>query len=282
MKLGLVLEGGASRTVFSCGIMDSLLKYNILADYVIGASAGISYGVSYCAEQIGRNRRIIAEYMDDTRYMGIRHFFDKNNKCYYNLEFVYKTIPGGLVPFDFDKYRDFKGNIIAAVTRLDTGEAEHLELPRDDSAFLGLQASCALPLLFKPIKIGNYYYMDGGIVDSIPFEKALADGCDKIIVILTRERGYIKKREAAIGLISACYRRYPKFVAAVKRRHDKYNSDIKKLFKYEREGRAFVICPPDTHGIKRTERKPGILLQFHDEGYIYAESVMDKIKSFLE
>ena len=46
MKIGLVVEGGASRTFYSCGVMDEMLKENIYADYVIGTSAGISNAVS--------------------------------------------------------------------------------------------------------------------------------------------------------------------------------------------------------------------------------------------
>ena len=71
MKLGLVLEGGASRTVFSCGVMDVLLEEGIKADYIIGTSAGISYGVSYASGQYERNLKITRQYMSDERYMGI-------------------------------------------------------------------------------------------------------------------------------------------------------------------------------------------------------------------
>lgn len=51
MKTGIVLEGGASRTIYSCGALDALLDSNILLDYVAGTSAGISYGVSYISRQ---------------------------------------------------------------------------------------------------------------------------------------------------------------------------------------------------------------------------------------
>ena len=52
---GLVLEGGTFRPVFSCGVMDALLDNNIMFDYVIGVSAGITYAVSYLSRQRGRN-----------------------------------------------------------------------------------------------------------------------------------------------------------------------------------------------------------------------------------
>ena len=51
MKTGLVLEGGALRTIFSTGVFDALLEKNVMADYVVGVSAGIAYGVSYVSKQ---------------------------------------------------------------------------------------------------------------------------------------------------------------------------------------------------------------------------------------
>ncbi|NLN04404.1 MAG: patatin family protein, partial [Clostridiaceae bacterium] len=45
MKLGLVLEGGGSRTYFTCGVLDCFLEEGTYADYVIGTSAGIANGV---------------------------------------------------------------------------------------------------------------------------------------------------------------------------------------------------------------------------------------------
>lgn len=70
--LGLTLEGGASRTVYSCGIMDALLEDKIIADYVIGVSAGAAFGVSYCSGQIGRNLRLATEFMGTKKIHGCK------------------------------------------------------------------------------------------------------------------------------------------------------------------------------------------------------------------
>lgn len=281
MKLGLVCQGGASRTIFSCGILDALLDNNITADYVIGASAGISYAVSYCSKQKGRNREITEKYMNDPRYMGVRHLLNRKNRSYYNLPFVFEEVPEKLVPFDFKAYSEFEGNIIAAVTNIETGEAEYLELERGDKKFMSMRASCALPLLFQPIEVNGSLYLDGGICDSIPFQKALDDGCDKVIVILTRPRGFIKAKETGIGAMARAYRKYPLLVNAMRTRHENYNMSTKKLDELEKQGKAYIIAPKDTHGIKRTEKKPEILLPFYDEGVREGERVMAEIKSFV-
>ncbi len=281
MKLGLVLEGGASRTVYSCGVLDALLEEKIMADYVIGTSAGISYGVSYCSGQFGRNRDITEKYMNDKRYMGTSHLLRKDNKSYYNLNFVFGDIPNIHIPFDYNAYMAYNGNVIAAVTNIETGCAEYLELPRDDKNFIGLRASCALPLLFEPIEIDGKKYLDGGVSDSIPIKKALDDGCDKLIVVLTRPRGYVKTRESVMGLMKLKYRKYPELCRAIENRHIKYNKCIENLEQLERNGKAYVIRPSDTHEIKRTEKKPDILLPFYEEGLSDTRKLMPEIKEYI-
>lgn len=281
MKLGLVLEGGASRTIYTCGILDALLENNIIADYVIGTSAGISYGVSYCSGQIERNLTITEKYMNDKRYMGFSHLLNRKNKSYYNLEFVFSTIPNELVPFDYKAFSEYKGNCIAAVTDINTGKAEYIEMPRDDKDFVSLQASCALPILFKPIEYNGKLYMDGGLTDSIPFEKAIADGCDKVIVVLTRERGYVKKQEKIGGLIKAFYHKYPRLIENFEKRPEMYNESIKKLEQLEKEGKVFVITPDNTHGIHRTEKRPEILVPYYKEGQIKGRAIIPDIKKYI-
>ena len=116
MKLGIVFEGGASRAFFSCGVMDALLEEHIIADYVIGASAGIANGVSYVSGQYGRNLAIGTKYTADKRYMGVRHLFDKSNRSFYNLQFVFDDIPNKYLPFDFDAFAAFEGDVLAVYT----------------------------------------------------------------------------------------------------------------------------------------------------------------------
>lgn len=215
MKLGLILEGGASRAYFSSGVMDALLEENIIADYVIGTSAGIANAVSYASGQIGRNLSIAKDYLHDKRYMGFKHMLNPNNRSYYNLDFVFDSIPNIHLPFDYDAFNNFKGEVVAAVTNINTGKAEYLPVPRDDKKFNVLRASCALPLLFPIITINGQKYMDGGIFMPIPADEAIRSGCDKNIVILTRERGYRKSPEKSLELAAKLYRQYPKFVDVV-------------------------------------------------------------------
>ena len=148
MKTGLVLEGGALRTIFSSGVCDALLDGGVMVDYVIGVSAGIAYGVSYISRQPRRNLEIVTRYAGDRRYMGMNNLADRHNRSYFGLEFVYDTIPNELVPFDYQTFAAYPGQVEAVVTNLSTGEAEYMPVPREDDKFLLLQATCALPLMF--------------------------------------------------------------------------------------------------------------------------------------
>lgn len=130
MKLGMVFEGGANRTVFSCGVMDAFLKERLMPDYLIGVSAGIAYGVSYLSGQKGRNIEVVENYIADKRYMGMRHLFNRNEKAYFNTKFVFEEVPNELIPFDYDAFAAYPGKVEAAVTNIHTGKAEYVEVPR--------------------------------------------------------------------------------------------------------------------------------------------------------
>lgn len=280
MKTGIVFEGGASRTLFTCGVMDSLMENNIHTDYIIGVSAGIAYGVDYASNQPGRSLTVATRYMHDKRYMGMRHMLNPRNRGYYNLDFVFEEIPNSLVPFDYESFKKYKGEVVAAVTNLETGKPEYFSVPRDDRAFRLLRASCALPIMFQPEKIDGKLYMDGGISDSIPFRRALHDGCDKIIVVLTREKSYCKTSEAGIGISRFLYRKYPEFSKALEKRAEQYNNSRRELFRLEKEGKAFVLTPDNTSGFKRTENSPEKLTEMYNTGHEKADENIQAIKEF--
>lgn len=282
MKLGLILEGGASRTCFSNGVMDVLMDEKIRADYIIGASAGIANGASYASWQRGRAHEISREYMVDPRYMGARYLFQKNNKSFYNIKFVFDEVPNHLVPYDYAALKAYPGELVACVTRLKTGQAEYLKVTAEDTRWKVLQASCALPILFQPVKIDGKYYMDGGIADSIPIEQAIRSGCNKNIVVLTRERSYLKKESRTTRLAARIYRKYPQFAEALLTRAKRYNANRRRVFELEKEGKAFVIEPQDIGGFKRTESSPDKLEALYQQGINCAEARMEQLRAYLE
>lgn len=284
MKLGIVFEGGASRGLFSCGVMDALLEEKIIADYVIGVSAGIAYGTTYVSGQIGRNLELSTRYMHDRRYMGFRHLFNPEKRSFYNMDFAFREIPEKLVPYDFEAFRQSHTKAVATLTNMHTGEAEYMVLPKEDREMHLhiLWASCALPFLFQPVNIDGNLYMDGGISDPIPFRRAIDEGCDKIITVLTRERSYSKGSESGVKIAKAAFSKFPAFAKALEMRSEKYNQSRREIFELADKGQMLAIMPHDTSGFKRTERNPEKLRLMYEDGYKSTKAMMSIIKEYLK
>ncbi len=279
--LGIVAEGGASRTVYSAGVMDTLLKHGIVADYFLGVSAGIAFGASYCSMQPERNRLLIRDYFCTPEYFGTRHLLNPANRSYYNLDYVFGKVPNELLFFDFEALRNNPARKLACVTDLETAEPVYMELDPDDHEFKVLRASCALPLLFPPIEINGRKYMDGGVADSIPFKKALADGCDKLIVILTRERGYVKRDEPTKKLLTAAYRKYPEFCRLLESRAERYNESLRELEELRQAGKVFVYAPRREMLVSRTEDDRRKVMRLYEYGARHAEWSLESLKRYI-
>ena len=268
MKTALVLEGGAFRTIFSSGVCDAFLDAGLpMPDYTVGVSAGIAYGVSYLSRQKRRNLKLLMHYANDRRYMGLRNWINPRNRCYFGLEFAYETIPNRLVPFDYDTFAAYPGLAEAVVTDLTSGRAAYLQVPRRDDKFLLLQATCAIPLLFPPIVIDGVPYLDGGCADAIPWRRALELGCDRLVVVLTRERGYRKQPDHAGAVMERAFRKYPAFLHTLSDRAERYNRCREELFALEKAGKALVIAPKSTQGFSRMERDTRKILALWQDGY---------------
>ena len=281
MKTALVLEGGALRTIYSSGVCDAFLDGGLpLPDYTLGVSAGIAYGVSYLSRQSRRNLQLICRYAGDRRYMGWRNLADPKNRSYFGLKFAYETIPNELIPFDYDAFAAYPGRAEAVVTNLNTGEAEYLPVPRRDSPNLHLQATCAIPLMFPIIRIGGQPYLDGGCADAIPWRRAFHEGCDRVVVVLTRERDYYKKPGRSDQAIGRAFKKYPYFQETMRTRSERYNACREALFDLERQGRVLVIAPRDTLGCSRTEKNLDTLRRLWQEGYFDGRREIERVREF--
>ena len=281
MKTGIVLEGGAIRTMFSSGVCDGLLTRGLLPDYVIGVSAGIAYGVSYVSRQEGRNMEIMERYINDRRYMGLGNLLRRDNRAYFGLDFVYDTVPNQLIPFDYDAFAAYPGEVEAVVTDLATGLPRYVPVDRRDKTFQILRATCAMPLLFPTFTVEGAPCLDGGAADAIPYERAFAKGCDRLLVVLTKERPYRRQPEKLQPLINLWYRKYPKFCQVMAHRHQTYNQSRERLFQLEREGKVLLFAPESTAGFHRTERDVEKIRALWQQGRDQALARLDEVEAFL-
>lgn len=272
----LVLEGGTFRPIFSAGIMDALLDNDIMFPYCIGVSAGITNGISYISKQKGRNLEILQKYRNDKRYLSFRNYF----KCrsMFGLDFVFGELPNTLCVFDHDTYNSYKGKVIVGVTNAETGKPEYLDGSKLDDKCTMLRATCAIPLVFPPIKINNKFYFDGGISDPVPIKKAIEDGNEKHLIILTQPKGYQKEFSRKNEFVAKVYnKRFPGLREPLMNRHIKYNETIKFCEQLEKEGKALILRPSES--INSFEKDVNLIKKYYDEGYNMAVNNLDKIKA---
>ena len=275
---GLVLEGGTFRPIFSSGVMDALLSADIMLPYCIGVSAGISDGVSYIARQKGRNLEIVQKYRNDKRYVGKRNY--RKCRSLFGLDFVFGEIPDELVPFDKQTFMDYEGSCIAGVTNAETGEAEYMDTKKMDKKYSILRATCAMPMFFPAIEIEGQKYYDGGIADPVPVKKAVQDGCDKLVIVLTQPKGFVKR----IGKYDRLGARvlagkFPAMREAILSRADRYNEIIKTCEQMEKEGKAIIIRP--NYLINSFEDSVKKLEAAYWHGYRMTKERMKRIRKFL-
>lgn len=278
---GLILEGGTFRPIFSSGVMDALLDHDLMFDYVIGVSAGITDGFSYVSRQRGRNLEVARRFRNDKRYLSPANLL----KCrsIFGLDFVFDTIPNELLPFDWDTFRAYQGKILVGVTNAETGQCEYLDGKDLDEKCTMLRATCSLPVYFPPARIGNKIYYDGGISDSIPIRKAISDGNRKNLIVLTQPKGYrkkIKRRDHAAA--AALHRKFPAMAEVILNRPKMYNDTVcfcEHLVQYQPQNT--VLLQPETP-INSFESDVEKLVAAYNEGYRLAEERMDEIRKLFD
>ena len=277
MKTALVLEGGAMRGLYTAGVLDVFMDNDIHFDAVIGVSAGALFGVNLLSKQRGRVVRYNKKYNGSPNYMGVRPLLTTGNII--NTELAYVKVPYEYDPFDDETYKKSEVPFYAVVTNINTAEPEYIRISSIFDQMDTLRASGSMPFVSQPVNINGNEYLDGAVTDSIPFEKMLEMGYDRLVVVLTKPKGYIKK-PLPKALANICYnKKYPKFYDAVVNRHIMYNGQINRLIELENEGKAIVIRPSKNIKISKIEKKPEKIQEMYDLGLLDAKNFIDSIKS---
>ncbi len=264
-RTGLVLEGGGMRAVFTVGVLDYCMDNQIWFPYTIGVSAGASNGISYASRQRGRSLYSHIDLMREYNYIGLRHFL--RGRGYIDLDFLFYVYPDRYYPFDYDTYFHSKDRFVMVTSNCLTGEAEYFEEKRDKRRLLDIcKASCSLPVLCPVSYVDGVPMVDGGVCDAIPVRHAIADGFERNVIILTREKGY-RKPEKDFYLPGFIYRRHPAIRERLRLRYRHYNETLDFVDRLEREGKALVIRPRGPLRVGRTCDDARKLKALYEEGY---------------
>ena len=281
MKTGLLLEGGAMRGLYTAGILDVFMEKGIKIDGIIGVSAGALFGMNYKSKQIGRVLRYNKKYARNKDYMGFYSLISTGDIM--NREFCFNKIVNELDPVDFDTFKRTEVEFYAVVTNMETGKPEYIKIDdlKDKVQLEYLRASGSMPYVSKPVIIKGKKYLDGGISDSIPIEKIMSMGFDRVVVILTRPIEY-RKKKGNEKIPQIYYRKYPKLVETINNRYKMYNEEVEKVIQLEKEKKIFVIRPSRTVGIKRIERDIDKIQEVYDLGKSDIQEKMDELLNYLK
>lgn len=264
-NIGLVLEGGGLRGVYTTGVLDFFLDKEMVFPYVIGVSAGACHAFSYISGQKGRSYQVTAEFINDHRYLSFRNFIRYGG--IFGMDFIFDEIPLKLNPFDYEAFENTNQNFVVAVTNCITGEAEYFSNKDGIDMFLACRASSSLPMVSKPVMINGIPYFDGGMADSIPIKRAISDGYEKNIVILTRNKGYRKKTaKKSAAVMKHMYKKFPFLVETYKKRAEVYNETLDYIEELEKQGKVFVIRPCKPLTVSRMEKDVKKLKSLYEEG----------------
>lgn len=283
IEAGLVLEGGATRGVFTSGVLDYLMEKDIYLSYVVGVSAGSCNAVDYVSRQPGRTRDcMIHRGKKYNYYYGLRDFVKERSLL--DMDMIFDKYPNEMFPFDFKTYfaSDMECEIV--VTNCDTGKAEYLTEDKDERRLMMLcRASSSMPLACPVVKINDVPYLDGGLADSVPVEHARINGPEKTVLVLTRPKGYRKKpiSRTTANMYRRLYRNYPELVATCIRRNELYNRQMEYIERLEDSGTIYVIRP-HMKPVSRLEKDYEKLLTFYHHGYRMMGLQYDSLMGYLE
>lgn len=279
--IGIVDVGGGMRGVFGCGVTDFLLDNDITFDYCLGVSAGSANLASYVSRQRGRNYRYYTKYSLRPEYMSAFNFVTKHS--FFDLDYVYSVLSDsdGEDPLDYQTLSQSNQIYKAVATNGETGEPHYFT--KDDfrqDFYEPLKASSAIPGVCKPVSIDGTDYFDGGVSDPIPVEKALADGCDHVFLILTKPIDFVKKPEMFKSAYTKVLKKYPAVIKNLNIRHETYNNEIKKALELSKEGKVTIIAPDDGYSVTAFTRNIRELNHLYNEGYIKTGEIL-KNKGYL-
>ena len=253
----IVLEGGAFRGLYTSGVLDALMQFEINMQCTVGTSAGALNGFNYVAGQIGRSARINLGYRHDSRYVGLEAF--KNNKGIIGFDFLMKGTQY-FDPLNTPRFMNPTRDFIAVCTNCKTGRPEYFS------------------------KIEDGLYLDGGCSDKIAYQWALDHDYEKIIVVRTRQKEYRKSETNPLvqKMTKRLYAEYPALEQKLESMNSDYNRQCDELVRLENEGRIFTIAPSKPVNVSRVEGDVDKLADLYYMGYLDGLNQIQRIKEYLE
>ena len=277
-KTALLLEGGGLRGVFTAGVIDCFLDNDINFDYVIGVSAGACNALAFLGKKPRYMKSIMSEKSGFDSFYGVQQMVESHKIIDLDKIFYDYTKEFG---FDFDTFLNNPANWDMVVSNMKTGKAEYMHSDDVEKIKVIGKASCSLPIITNPVDIDGQLYLDGGICDSIPIQRILDLGYEKVVVVLTRKKGnFSSTNEATKAIVKRLYSDYPLFIEAMNNRGAMYKKEVEICEKLEQEGKAIIIRPTMKE-ISRLESDENEISMSYFHGFTKAKEKIEDIKQWL-
>ena len=263
-KSALVLEGGGMRGIFTCGVLDYLMDNKISFPYSVGVSAGACNGLSYMSHQRGRGKYSNIDLLAKYKYIGIRPLLKRRGLI--DQQLLFHRFPDRILPYNYKAYAENPGRFEMVTTDCVSGKPCYWEEKYDEKRIIDIvKASSSLPYACPIIYVDGKPMLDGGIVDSIPLQRAFDLGYENCVVVLTRNKGY-RKSEKEVMVPHFIYKEYPRLRVALRNRNKVYNEQLELVERLEDEGKIKVIRPLKPIVVDRMETNERKLTDLYEEG----------------
>lgn len=280
VKKGLIMEGGAMRGMFTCGVIDVMMENKIEYDGAVGVSAGATFGVNYKSKQLGRAIRYNKKYIADKRYGSFRSLIKTGN--IFDTDFCYDELPNKLDVFDTETFTHNPMEFYVVATDVESGKPVYHKLKDGLANDLDwIRASASIPMLSRVVEVDGYKLLDGGMADSIPVRFFERLGYNRNVAILTRPFSYVKKKEFTKPAHLLLHK-YPNLIKTMEKRPEMYNETTHYIRERELEGKLFVIRPPKTLAVPNLTNDPNELEAAYQLGREVMTGRMDELKAYLE
>lgn len=281
-KIGLVLEGGGMRGAYTAGALTWLIDHHIELDYGVGISAGAMNLCSYAMKNKEYLYDVAVKYMPDKQNVGVTPLLKERH--YVGYDFMFDDLLKNTIHYKLDALRNSKMAIEIGVFDLEAGETLWLKKEELDDDLRLLKGACTLPLAGAVVRFQNKVYMDGGVTTMVPIKRSLAHGCDKHLVIITKDEGYVRKPSGSLLLNSSriVYRKYPGLIKALQTRSEVYYQEMDQVAKLQQEKKALLIRPSKNLGVKRFSGDKEALQQLFELGQADCEARKEEILAFFQ
>ncbi len=279
--IGLVLEGGGFRGMFTAGVLDVFMERGLAGfSSVWGVSAGALMATSYLSGQLGRSCRINLAFRDDKRYMSTYQLAKTGNIV--GTTFLYNEVQNDIDPFDYDAFNANPTRLFATVSDVTFGTPDYVEITSLPEKMDYVRASASLPVVSRMVKVDGRLLLDGGTTDSVPLERALREpGCSRAVVVLTQERSYKKGQASLMPAARKLYEDFPYYLQAIESRPERYNAQREYIWEQERAGNAFILAPERPVAVANMEHDGAKLLDLYLQGRSVATQRWAELQAFL-